>query len=264
TPLMMARRRGETSVLAGLMRAGATNETPDKARIMTAPARDLAARVDRQALRSSISMAMPLLQQTSIESKKSFVNNASHQDCVSCHQQYLPLAAVGAAKRSQVALDRDQEMELVEMVKIGELKNAEADWQALFHPDAVQSKGHALFGYALAGLAPDEHSDAVVHHLAAIQAKDGRWLNNLPRPPIQTSDIGATALAINALHRYALPGQKAQLAMQVDKARQWLWTVKPQNTENRAYQLLGLAWAGESSQKLEALAEALIADQRKD
>jgi hypothetical protein len=66
------------------------------------------------------------------------------------------------------------------------------------------------------------------------------------------------------MQQYALPGQRAQFAKQVEKARQWLWTVKPQNTDNRVYQLMGLAWAGESAERLQPLAKALIAEQRKD
>jgi ankyrin repeat protein len=263
TPLMLARKRGETAVLSELLHAGATNETPDKARNPML-VQNKVQTLDNEAFRAAIGKAMPLLQQTSVESKKSFVKHASRQDCVSCHQQHLPLAAIGAAKRARISVDRDEEAELAAMVKAGELKNSEADWQALFHPDGVQTKGHALFGYSLAEFVPDEYSDAAVHFLATIQGKDGRWHNNLPRPPIQTSDIGATALAINALQRYGLPGQKAQFAKQVEKARQWLWTVKPQNTDNRVYQLMGLAWAGESAEKLQPLAKALIAEQRKD
>jgi ankyrin repeat protein len=264
TPLMLAHKRGETAVLSELLRAGATNETPDKVRAIAGADRNLPDNIDAHTLRAAISKAMPLLQQTSVESKKSFVKHTSRQDCVSCHQQHLPLAAIGAAKRAQVSVDQDEETELANMVRAGELKNPEADWQALFHPDGVQTKGHALFGYAMAEFAPDAFSDAAVHHLASVQGKDGRWFNNLPRPPIQTGDVGATALAINALQRYALPGQKAQFAKQVEKARQWLWTVKPQNNDNRVYQILGLAWAGESAEKLAPLAKALIAEQRKD
>jgi len=96
-------------------------------------------------------------------------------------------------KEIRVKVDREAELELVKMVQGGELKNTEADWQALFHPDPVQTKGYALFGAALEGLPADEYTDRSVHHLAAIQGKDGRWFNNLPRPPIQTSDVGATA-----------------------------------------------------------------------
>jgi hypothetical protein len=86
----------------------------------------------------------------------------------------------------------------------------------------------------------------------------------MPRPPIQTSDIGATALAVHALQRYPLPGRKAEFARQVDRARRWLLTQKPENNEGRIYQLLGLAWAGEPSSRLQNLAKALLADQRSD
>jgi hypothetical protein len=103
-----------------------------------------------------------------------------------------------------------------------------------------------------------------VHHLTVIQGPDGRWHNNLPRPPIQTSDVGATALAVNALQHYPFPGRKAEFAERVARARKWLWTARADNNEERVYQLLGLAWAGESAQKLAPLAKALIAEQQKD
>jgi hypothetical protein len=100
--------------------------------------------------------------------------------------------------------------------------------------------------------------------LSAIQGRDGQWYNNLPRPPIQTGDIGATALAVHALQRYPLPGRKAQFENQVNRARHWLWKAKAQNTEARIYQLLGLAWAGEPARKLQPLAKALLAEQHPD
>ena len=264
TPLMMAKRRGDAPVLSALIQAGATNETPDKVRNPAPATHDLGAKIDNAALRMAVEQAIPLLQQTSIESKQAFVKHASRQDCVSCHQQFLPLAAIGTARKSQIAVDRESESELIKMIQAGELKNSEADWEALFHPDAVQTKGYSLFGQAVADVSASEYTDASVHHLAAIQGKDGRWHNNLPRPPIQTGDIGATALAIQALQHYPLPGRKAEFAKQVDRARQWLWNVKPENTEGRIYQLLGLAWAGESVQKVQTMAKALISEQRPD
>jgi len=150
------------------------------------------------------------------------------------------------------------------MVREGELKNDEVDWQALFHPDAVQTKGYELLGFASAELPADKTTDSWVHHLAAIQGPGGQWYNNLPRPPLQTGDIGATALAVHALQRYPLPGRQVEFAKQVNSARQWLWTAKPQNNDSRIYQLLGLAWAGESPRNLQSLAKALIAEQHSD
>lgn len=264
TPLMLARRRGETDVLAALLQTGATNETPDRIRSLIAPARELPARLDTATVRAALELAVPPLQESAILSKKSFVNHASKQDCTSCHQQTLPLAAIRLAKQQRVPVDAAAEQELVAMVGAGELKNHEFDWVPVFHPDAVFTKGYALFGYAGANLPADEFTDASVHHLAAIQGKLGQWHNNLPRPPLQTDDIGATALAIHALQKYPLPGRKAEFAKRVERARNWLWKAKPDNHEGRVYQLLGLAWAGEPAVKLQPLAKALIAEQRAD
>jgi ankyrin repeat protein len=262
TPLMLAQRRGDTAILRTLIKAGATNGTPDKARSLE-PARPLGIG-NEQGVREAVSAAVPLLQQTAIKSKAAFVEHASKQDCLSCHQQFLPMAAVGSAKKLNVSVDTEAEQQLIDMVQLGELKNPEFDWEAMFHPDGAQTKGYALLGEALAEVPANESIDSWVHHLSIIQGIDGRWHNNLPRPPIQTGDIGATALAVHALKTYPLPGRKAQYAKQIERARIWLAAAKPQNTDGRIYQLLGLAWAGESSEKLQPLARALAAEQRND
>ena len=264
TPLMLAKRRGETKIVSALARNGATNESPDELKVVTQSSRLVPAQPDEATIRAAISQAIVPLQESSIISKQSFVNHASKQDCTSCHQQHLPLAAVGAAKRSKASVNSELEKQLVEIMNKGDLKTFEPDWEALFHPDTVYTKGYTLFGYAGAELPADELTDAAVHHLASIQDTDGRWRGNLPRPPLQNGDVAATALAIHALQKYPLPGRKAELAERVDRGRRWLWTVKPANTDERVFQLLGLAWAGESSRRLETLAKRLAAEQRED
>lgn len=264
TPLLLARKRGDTPILSALLAAGATNETPDRPLSVGPPARNLPERLDSAFVQSAIRRAMPLLQTTSIESKHAFVEHASHQDCTSCHQQFLPLAASGLAKKRHVEIDLEMERELVKIVGQGETKNTEVDWQALFHPEPVHTKGYTLFAYAAEDLPASDLTDASVHHLCVVQAKDGRWLNNLPRPPIQTGDIGATALAIHALQRYPLPGRKNEFSERVERARRWLAAAKPENNEGRVYQILGLAWAGEPVRKLQPLAKVLVANQHDD
>jgi hypothetical protein len=98
--------------------------------------------------------------------------------------------------------------------------------------------------------------------LLVIQDKDGQWHNNLPRPPLQTSDVAPTALAIYALNQYGFPGREREIQERILRAKKWLAKITPLNTEERAYQLLGLAWAGESQRKLQLLAERLIHEQR--
>lgn len=43
-----------------------------------------------------------------------------------------------------------------------------------------------------------------------------------------------------------------------------MWDAKPQNNEGRIYQILGLAWAGEPTGKLQPLAKELLAEQQRD
>jgi N-acyl-D-amino-acid deacylase len=174
------------------------------------------------------------------------------------------MAAIGLAKLRQVPVDVEAEDKLVKMVMQGDIKDVETDWQPVFHPDAVQTKGYALLAFAGENLPANEYSDAWVYHLAAIQGKHGQWYNNLPRPPIQTGDIGATALAVHALRRYPLPGRKAELEKQIKRARHWLWNAKAQNIDGRIYQILGLAWAGEPAARLQSFTRTLLAEQKDD
>ena len=264
TPLMLARRRGDTPVVATLTAAGATNAAADRVYDPAPTQPRLPKQITPATLADAMARAVAPLQVTSLKSKDAFVRHASRQDCTSCHQQHLPMAATGLARKQNVPVDLAAEQKLVEIVKAGAIKDTETDWQPLFHPDAVYTKGYELFAYAAQDLPLDNISAAWVHHLAAIQGPDGQWYNNLPRPPIQTDDVGATALAVHALSRYPLPGRKAEFARQIERARQWLWTVKPRNNEARAYQLLGLAWAGERTSRLQPLARALLAQQSSD
>src|SRR5262245_36519394 len=111
---------------------------------------------------------------------------------------------------------------------------------------------------------PNAETDAAVSYLAAMQGRDGNWNNPLPRPPIQTGDISATALAVHALQKYPLPCRKGEFAKRVDRARAWLWKQQPSATDEQIFQLLGLAWAGEPPQKLAKLKDKLRSQQRAD
>ena len=264
TPLMLARRHGNHAAIDALKTAGATQETPDWTRTLEAPARSLPVVLGPEHLRSSAASAVVPLQITALDSKQAFLRHASRQDCTSCHQQHLPLAAISHARKAGVPVDLAAEKSLVHLVQEGSLKDPELDEQPLFHPDAVMTKGYELLAYAAADLPADANTFAWVHHLTAVQGRDGQWHNNLPRPPIQTGDIGATALAIQALQRYPLPGRSAELARRVSRARQWLWKSRADDTDGRVYQLLGLAWAGESPAALRPLAQALVQQQRTD
>src|SRR5262249_30171304 len=110
------------------------------------------------------------------------------QDCVSCHQQYLPMAAVGHARNRSVRFDQKVAREQID--SFAKLTNPAFEHenisQTLFNPDPAQGFGYHLFGFAAERVPPSAMTDGMIHHLVTVQASDGRWFNNLPRPPIQS------------------------------------------------------------------------------
>lgn len=263
TPLMLAKKRGDTAITRALEQAGAKAvETKEKEAPPLSP--EYLNGFDTAWLKLAIDRGLPALQKTSIESKKAFVTHASKQDCVSCHQQYLPMTAIGFAKAAGRAADKPAEEALLEMVRRDNTNSYALLSEATFHPEPAHGTGYALLGMSAEKVPASPATDAMIHHLLMVQGKDGQWHNNLPRPPLQTSDVGATALAAHALAVYGPPALRDEIQARLASARRWLRQVKPENTEERAYQILGLAWAGEPASKLKKFAAALEREQRAD
>jgi ankyrin repeat protein len=264
TPRLIAEKRGRTAIVDALVAAGAKG--PPRAEKAAAPRRTLPDGLDHATLIASTEKALAALQTTAAKSRQSFVRHVSKQDCTSCHQQYLPMAAVGHARNRSVGFDQEAAREQID--SLGRLTSPffkhEYIVQTLFHPEPAHSLGYHLFGFVAEGVPPSARTDGMVHHMVTVQASDGRWFNNLPRPPIASGDVSATALAIHAIKHYGWPGRKEEFAASVERGRRWLWKVKAQTNEEAVFQLLGLHWAGEPAGKLAGLAQALRRQQRKD
>src|SRR5688500_3374195 len=261
TPLLIAQKRNDTAITRALAAAGA-NTKSGSSREEVAVRNDV--EVTDATLRQALQAAIAPLEETATFSKGAFVRHSSKQDCVSCHQQYMPLATFGLAKSAGARVNAQHETEVLEMVRRDNTNLYEITAQATFHPEPGHGYGYALLAAALQNEPASPEIDAMIHHLLVIQDKNGAWHNNLPRPPIQTSDVGATALSIHALKTYGFPARQGEINERMARARKYLASVQPANTEERAYQLLGLAWAGESQAKLHRLASALVREQREN
>jgi hypothetical protein len=176
------------------------------------------------------------------------------------------MAAVGHARNRSIRFDRDAARDQVSLLANlrGPLAGREFVAQALFHPDPAHSFGYELLGFVAEGVPPSVTTEGMVHHLVTVQASDGRWINNVPRPPMMSSDVTATALSIHAISHYGWQGRKEEFAASIERARRWLWTVAPHTNEEMTFQLLGLHWAGEPTEKLTCLARSLRRQQRTD
>jgi len=259
TPGSLAAQRGISDLTRLLGRPVPDRENGVRPQVV--PADDT--KIDRLAVGWAMAAAMPALQRTALVSKESFLRHGSKQECVSCHQQYFPLAAVGWSMRRGVPVDEGAQQRLTRMV-LENHRRSDPELEALFHPDAPHTLGYALLALRAAGITDPSVTDAMVLHLAAIQNRDGSWNVNLPRAPIQSSDITATALGIHALRQFGWPTRSQEFEARVRLAREWLERADARTTEEQVYQLLGLAWAGVPAAELRSRAVKLIDRQRSD
>jgi squalene cyclase len=131
-------------------------------------------------------------------------------------------------------------------------------------PNMVLTASYTLVGLAADAQPPDPTTTAMVRFLAANQKPDGSWHSRANRPPMEYSDVTATALCLRALQLYSPKGWAEQTARQVARARAWLAALQPESTEESAFQLLGLRWADADEALIKEALKKLASRQRPD
>src|SRR5262249_50069572 len=154
--------------------AAGAKDPPRTEKIAT-PSRALPKELDKATLIASTEKALAILQTTAAQSRESFRKHISKQDCASCHQQYLPMAAVGHARNRSVRFDHEAAREQIDaLAKLtSPFSKHEFTTQTLFHPDPSHTYGYHLFGFVAERVPPSAMTDGIVHHLVTIQASDG-------------------------------------------------------------------------------------------
>ena len=103
---------------------------------------------------------------------------------------------------------------------------------------------YILMGLAAENYPPDAATDAMARYLQSQQWSDGRLPVFSHRPPITSNEIQVTAATLRSLQVYAPKAQRAKYELSVKRAADWLMKAQPRTTEERAFHLLGLGWAG--------------------
>src|SRR5262249_39771168 len=129
--------------------------------------------------------------------------------CTTCHQHFLPLAAMSQARDRAVRLGRDALTRLGDQLAGPFAAPLDIAEVGLFLAPAIGS-GYGLFGTIAARRPASAKTDLGIHLFAVIQAGDGRWPSVATRPPMQASDVSATALVIQAIQHYGWAGRKAE------------------------------------------------------
>jgi len=211
------------------------------------------AQVREAEVRQAAARSVALLQKVGAEWKA---------QCISCHHQALPAMALAVARQHGVPVDEQAARRAAgPFAFFGALDIAV---QGAYLIDPAISDGYALLGAHAAGIAPNLSTAVYARRTANWQSEDGHWRTVDGRPPHSSSLFTTTAIASRAIDLY-LPAQlAAERGERVAKARAWLLSSRPQSTEDRAFQLLGLGWTGASAEDRKRAAVALMGEQRPD
>lgn len=178
--------------------------------------------------------------------------------CNSCHNQYLPSAAMVMARERGLATSKSVAEVSLEMREVSPERVMDLD------TFGVTSLGYEMFRSAATGQPADEYTDSVVHFIKVMQTPAGDWENTGNRPPLTYDRFITAALAINTLRTYAPAVQHADTEKRIARAAAWLESAQPVTTQERAFHLLGLSWAKGSSAAIERAAQGLVKTQRSD
>jgi ankyrin repeat protein len=251
TAATLAARKGDRAVLDLL-----TAPTPK-------PAAEAAAATGRTAastpdgLRTAAGKSVALLQKADVV----FFKNTG---CISCHHQTLPAMLVAMAARKGVRVDEEAARASLRTVNAYLDERRQRTLQGFGIPGAPTTAGYLLIALHAQGQPPTPATDALARQLQATQLADGRWRIQAPRPPIESSDVTATAVSLRALRLYAPAADRAAADRAVAGAVAWLGRAAAASTEERTFRLLGLAWGGASRRLVAGAARDLAADQRAD
>jgi N-acyl-D-amino-acid deacylase len=207
-------------------------------------------------VREAVAKPIALLQRTA-------VRWFDTQQCASCHQQDLPMMVLRLADERGVPVNEDLRRQAVAK-GYGYLASLDRAVQHPYLIDPSLDYGMHLLGAHDAGVAPNLSTAVYARLIANRQKADGHWITVDERPPQAHSVFSATAIAMRAVQLYMPTQLRSEASERVTRARQWLLSNQPATTEDRVFQLRGLAWAGTDRATLARLAARLVAEQRGD
>ncbi|HLJ49807.1 MAG TPA: ankyrin repeat domain-containing protein [Bryobacteraceae bacterium] len=250
TALTWAKHRGETPIVVVLRKAGAWEQYE--------PAQETSAVNDFATIRAAVEKSLPALQSIGVPS-------FTKTGCISCHNTLMPMSAAATARDRGFQFNADQLAANKKVLNAFLSPATEPMREGLdLIPDIPLTGGYGLQAMHAAGVAANAVTDAMVHRIAQSQLEDGRWSVWAPRPPIEYSDVTATAMAVRGLTLYMIPGRRAEFELRIARARKWLENIRPQTGEERNMRLLGLAWTQADPDTIYDAVQDVIAHQHED
>jgi ankyrin repeat protein len=215
-----------------------------------------AAAQSNASIAQAVTRSLPILQKSAAE----FV---AQRSCVSCHHNALPILVLHAAQTRGFAIDA-KVREAVEEKTFRELRKANAlddAIQGVNVADPTPNDSYLLMAARAAGLPPDMVTAVYARRMARWQ-RDGHWITSDFRPPHSSSLFTATATAVLSIQSYMPVELSVERDNVVRSARTWLLATPPKSTEDAAFRLMGLAWAGATAEELRPAVRDLMSLQK--
>ena len=184
------------------------------------------------------------------------------QVCASCHHQYQPAIAFKAARERGIPVD--ESVARTDAARAFSFADLDRAIQYTHVIEPAMDDAYRMVAAHAAGVRPNLGAAVYARLLISRQNREGDWDGFRQRPPSSYSRMTMAALGLRAVQLYHHPTQKAQAEAAVARARAFLESRPPRDTEEHVYQLLGLRWAGAPTGTLQTRARALKALQQPD
>ncbi len=190
--------------------------------------------------------------------------------CYTCHHEGLQFRVDRVAAEHGLPVDRNAENEHLRMIvaqihyKGETLFGVDAELRGVLQINPAEVPAIGLTSFHDLAVPSSLPLEVMAQRLTKLQRLDGYWATTDERPPQDASRFTTTAYAIEAIKDY-LPEQLASEKREViSRAKRWLLTSLPRDSEDQAMQLFGLKSAGASRREINPIAKRLIAEQRED
>lgn len=285
TALMLTAAYGDRpDVVSALLKGGADKSLTDKSKraacdlaasrghslcASTLGGSKVADAASTRTVRGAVGVSLKALEHSMLEFTKT-------TGCVSCHQEGLGRITTAAAKDKGFAIDPTVDRAQLQRLTGAVTQTAGLHTAALKDPEVMKQvplieidEVTTAYSFILAAQIAHKQpatpgAQAMTMVVAKQQRPDGSWGFMLPRVPMQSSFFTYTALAVQALKAYGPKASAPEVGDRISKARKWMLATSAKTSEDRAFRLLGLKWAGATPDQLKSAADEILADQKLD
>ncbi|NBY01680.1 MAG: hypothetical protein EBQ87_06820 [Planctomycetes bacterium] len=160
------------------------------------------------------------------------------KSCFGCHNQAFPMLAFSNASKRNIKIPSEETKAQADFVLEFLKKNQEKYSEGKGTGGEADTAGYALLTLELAGIKPNETTDAVVTYLLKHQAANGYWKVTSNRPPSEASHFTTNYLALRALRVWGNSNSKNEIEKEQENRLHGSWKLPQKQTKIKYFSSL--------------------------